>query len=111
MLIAVDHQNQRPIQASSSPLHTPKVIMPSPRPFTYFDISIGDKPAGRIIFTLYNDLVPKTAENFREPDLALPPIPSLIELEGALCTGEKGVGNLGKPLCYKESTFHRVIKG
>jgi len=36
-----------------------------PRSTTYFDITISDKPIGRIIFTLYNDLVPKTAENFR----------------------------------------------
>lgn len=36
------------------------------RPIVYFDINIGDKPAGRIIFSLYSDLVPKTAENFRE---------------------------------------------
>ena len=30
---------------------------------------------------------------------------------GCLCTGEKGVGTSGKPLSYKGSRFHRVIKG
>ncbi|KAK3383936.1 40 kDa peptidyl-prolyl cis-trans isomerase [Lasiosphaeria ovina] len=59
----------------------------------FFDITIGGKPAGRITFELFNDVVPKTAENFR-----------------ALCTGEKGVGKTGKPLHYKGSIFHRVIK-
>jgi len=59
----------------------------------FFDVTIGGKPAGRITFELYNDVVPKTAENFR-----------------ALCTGEKGVGKAGKPLHFKGSGFHRVIK-
>jgi Cyclophilin type peptidyl-prolyl cis-trans isomerase/CLD len=64
------------------------------RPYTFFDISIGGRPTGRIIFQLYSDVVPKTAENFR-----------------ALCTGENGEGVSGKPLHYKGSAFHRVIKG
>ncbi|KAK5674628.1 peptidyl-prolyl cis-trans isomerase cpr6 [Elasticomyces elasticus] len=59
----------------------------------WFDISIGGAPAGKVVFELYNDVVPKTTENFR-----------------CLCTGEKGVGQSGKPLHYKKSTFHRVIK-
>ncbi|KAF2435404.1 peptidyl-prolyl cis-trans isomerase [Tothia fuscella] len=59
----------------------------------YFDMSVGGKDVGRITFELYNDIVPKTAENFR-----------------ALCTGEKGKTKAGIPLHYLGSTFHRVIK-
>ncbi|KAJ8904302.1 hypothetical protein NDN08_000823 [Rhodosorus marinus] len=59
----------------------------------FFDISVGGEPSGRFVFELFEDVVPKTAENFR-----------------ALCTGEKGVGKSGKPLHYKGSLFHRCIK-
>ena len=62
-------------------------------PRVYFDITIGDKASGRITFELFADSVPETAENFR-----------------ALCTGEKGTGESGKPLHYKGSGFHRIIK-
>merc|ERR1719497_279991 len=61
-------------------------------PKVFFDMVIGSAKAGRIVMELRKDVVPKTAENFR-----------------ALCTGEKGVGQSGKPLHYKGSTFHRVI--
>ncbi|GIL55522.1 hypothetical protein Vafri_11086 [Volvox africanus] len=61
-------------------------------PVVYLDITIGGESVGRVILELYKDVVPKTAENFR-----------------ALCTGEKGVGEKGVPLCFKGSAFHRVI--
>ena len=62
-------------------------------PTVFFDINIGDAAAGRITFELFADAVPLTAENFR-----------------ALCTGEKGIGQSGKPLHFKGSGFHRIIQ-
>ncbi|RLN09423.1 peptidyl-prolyl cis-trans isomerase CYP95 isoform X1 [Panicum miliaceum] len=61
-------------------------------PIVFLDVSIGDELDGRMIFELFADVAPLTSENFR-----------------ALCTGE--LGKTKKPLCYKGSTFHRVIKG
>eukprot|EP00455_Lapot_gusevi_P047867 TRINITY_DN653_c0_g1_i2.p1 TRINITY_DN653_c0_g1~~TRINITY_DN653_c0_g1_i2.p1 ORF type:complete len:367 (+),score=124.30 TRINITY_DN653_c0_g1_i2:293-1393(+) len=64
-------------------------------PRAFFDVTIGGVFAGRIVMELFFDKTPRTAENFR-----------------ALCTGEKGASPIsGKPLHYKGSTFHRVIKG
>ncbi|KAL1921602.1 uncharacterized protein VTP21DRAFT_11318 [Calcarisporiella thermophila] len=65
------------------------------RPRCFFDIDIDGQRVGRIVFELFSDEVPKTAENFR-----------------ALCTGEKGISSISKvPLHYRGSVFHRVIKG
>lgn len=46
---------------------------------------------GRIIIELRQDVVPRTAHNFR-----------------CLCTGEYGIGLNGKPLHYKNTKFHKV---
>jgi len=51
----------------------------------FFDITVDGSQLGRIVFQLYDDVVPNTTRNFRE-----------------LCTGQHGFG-------YKGSGFHRVI--
>ncbi|CAF1168316.1 unnamed protein product [Rotaria sordida] len=49
---------------------------------------------GRIVFELFNDICPRTCENFR-----------------CLCTGEKDrVSTLNKKLYYKKCHFHRIVK-
>lgn len=60
----------------------------------FFDVTIDGQEAGRVVFAMYGNVVPKTVENFR-----------------ALCTGEKGEGVSGKPLHFKGSAFHRIIPG
>ncbi|CDO71775.1 hypothetical protein BN946_scf184923.g5 [Trametes cinnabarina] len=57
----------------------------NPMSKVFFDVAIDSKPTGRIIFKLYDDVVPKTAKNFRE-----------------LATGQHGFG-------YAGSQFHRII--
>ncbi|VDL99646.1 unnamed protein product [Schistocephalus solidus] len=59
-------------ECSKGPLVTDKV---------YFDISIGDQPAGRIVIGLFGKTVPRTVENFKK-----------------IAEG------------FKNSIFHRVIK-
>ncbi|CEH11943.1 peptidyl-prolyl cis-trans isomerase h [Ceraceosorus bombacis] len=61
------------------------------RPVVFMDVTIGDQPAGRIKFELFSDVVPKTAENFRQ-----------------LCTGEQRINH--SPQGYKGAVFHRVIR-
>jgi len=57
------------------------------RPIVAIDVSINKQPAGRILFELFDETVPRTAENFR-----------------ALCLGLPGYGYIG-------SKFHRIIPG
>ena len=72
LAIAVAAFSASPVWAKKGPKVTHKV---------FFDVEIGGKAAGRIVFGLYGKTVPKTAENFR-----------------ALCTGEKGMGKSGGSL-------------
>jgi len=53
-----------------------------------------DGASATLVFELFYDVVPRTAENFR-----------------CLCTGERGVGGWsGQPLHYQGCKFHRLIK-
>uniref|UniRef100_A0A8C2PQP8 E3 SUMO-protein ligase RanBP2 n=1 Tax=Cyprinus carpio TaxID=7962 RepID=A0A8C2PQP8_CYPCA len=56
-------------------------------PVVFFDISIDEEHAGRVVMELFAHIVPRTAENFR-----------------ALCTGEMGFG-------YHRSVFHKIVPG
>ncbi|GKE08904.1 peptidyl-prolyl cis-trans isomerase CYP22 [Tanacetum coccineum] len=60
-------------------------------PIVFFDVTIGTIPAGRIKMELFADIVPKTAENFRQ-----------------FCTGE--FRKSGLPGGYKGCQFHKIIK-
>ncbi|KAH9953711.1 cyclophilin-like domain-containing protein [Russula dissimulans] len=51
----------------------------------FFNIAINSKSAGRVVFRLFDEEVPRTAQNFRE-----------------LATGQHGFG-------YAQSGFHRII--
>ena len=70
----------------------------APNPWVFFDISIGGKAAGTLIFELRQDLVPMASENFR-----------------CLCSGKmekKSVNkSLGKRLHFKGTRFHRILPG
>ncbi|KAJ1798365.1 hypothetical protein LPJ59_002544 [Coemansia sp. RSA 2399] len=59
--------------------------MPASLPRVFFKVTSVGHSLGKIVMELRSDVVPKTAENFRQ-----------------LCTGQNGYG-------YKGSSFHRVI--
>jgi len=88
-------RNKKPSNNKKKPLKKPSLkstFAPTKeeidrRPIVFFDITIDGVPAGTVFFELFNETVPKTAENFR-----------------ILSTGERGYG-------YKNSVFHRIVPG
>jgi peptidyl-prolyl isomerase D len=64
--------------------------------YCYFDVTVGGVPcAERIVFELFDNITPKTCENFRK-----------------LCLGNEGkkVDGTGVAMTYKGCIFHRIIK-
>ena len=60
----------------------------------YFDVTIDDEDAGRIVFGLFGDVVPRTVKNFVE-----------------LSDGSAGKDKRGREMTYEGSKFHRIIPG
>ena len=84
-LTLLTRENLRSMGCASSVPHDT-----SPKSYTVFlDIKIGPDQIGKIVIKLRDDIVPKTAENFR-----------------SLCAGDNRKG-----LTYKGCDFHRVIPG
>ncbi len=83
------------------PLPYLSISLPSPptrKPACCFTLGSADhpgtvpgEPLGRITFELFKDVVPKTAENFRQ-----------------FCTGESK-NHMKRPQGYKGSKFHRIV--
>lgn len=60
----------------------------------WLDFQIGSSEVHRVCIALYNDNVPRTAENFR-----------------SLCRGDRGKGRCGQPLHYQKTCIHKVVPG
>lgn len=75
-----------PLRILTKNLFSTKTTDDNSLPRVFFDMWIDSKKVGRIVMELRPDIVPKTAENFRQLCIA----------------NKKGFG-------YKGSTFHRII--
>lgn len=52
--------------ASAAPTAPNGIDAPGQRPIVFFDVQIGETSIGRLKMELFSDIVPKTAENFRQ---------------------------------------------
>ncbi|EOD18000.1 peptidyl-prolyl cis-trans isomerase [Emiliania huxleyi CCMP1516] len=77
--IVLDEERRPTIDVLASP--------PAVTSRCFLDVSIGGRPAGKIVIELWGEVAPRAVENFR-----------------ALCTGEKGYG-------YAGSSFYTVLSG
>ena len=61
----------------------------------YLDVSFDGKSVGRLVFELFDELLPRTCHNFRQ-----------------LCSGRSGVSDqTGTMLWYAGTPVHRIVRG
>eukprot|EP00392_Amoebophrya_sp_AT5.2_P012921 g13028.t1 len=68
------------------------------RPQVYFDITVEGDKLGRVTFELYADVVPLTAENFRQ-----------LTVGTNSATEHRVTKKCRKPLHYRNTVFHRIV--
>ena len=87
--------------AAAAARHRSPSPVPQPNPWVFLEIGIGDsypqRPLGRLEIELFADVVPRTAENFKQL------------CQGGAVSQFTGNGNL--PLCFAHNSFHRIITG
>jgi peptidyl-prolyl isomerase H (cyclophilin H) len=84
-------QNETKMSGGSASAYVPSRTVVRTNPVVFLDISLGGHDVGRVKIELFADVVPRTAENFRQ-----------------FCTGEYRINDV--PQGYKNCAFHRVIK-
>jgi cyclophilin family peptidyl-prolyl cis-trans isomerase len=87
--------------AAAAARHRSPTPPPQPNPFVFLEIGVGSsypqRSLGKLEIELFADVVPKTAENFKQ-----------------LCVGghvSQFTGNGNLPLCFAGNMFHRIITG
>lgn len=73
------------------PFYLSNLLTNPNNPVVFMDVSMGNHLLGRFKIELFQNVVPKTSENFRQ-----------------LCTGEYKKNNMA--IGYKNTLFHRIIK-
>jgi len=71
-------------------------IPKGPNPVVWMDISVASKPRGRVYFELFQDVVPRTAENFRKLCIGVPVDPNSPD---------------GPKYGYKGTELYRILPG
>lgn len=88
VLPSLVESSEVPMHKAMPPKMDPKPTLPEVTHRVFLEIEINGKNVGKIMLGLFGTVAPRTVENFR-----------------SLCVCDKG----DDKLCYKGSTFHRII--
>lgn len=85
-----------PMQKAIPPQMDPIPTLPEITHRVWMKISVNGEEPQRIVLGLFGKIAPRTVHNF-------------VQLATCKASNQKYGALTGKPLCYKKSTFHRII--